>query len=91
MICYECQRAGFRGDAVALCHHCSAGLCREHAFVLDDPVLAQYPICKTVRLPLRARVFLCSTCKEALQQTVESAQEVPEAHGVAAGGEGGQQ
>lgn len=72
MICYECQQAGKRRDAVALCHHCSAALCQEHALVLADPVTAQYPVCKTVILPLRARVFLCSTCKDALQQTVEA-------------------
>jgi hypothetical protein len=72
MICYECQQAGKRRDASALCHHCSAALCQEHALVLADPVTAQYPICKTVILPLRARVFLCSTCKDALQQTIES-------------------
>jgi len=72
MICYECQQAGNRREAVALCHHCSAALCQEHALVLADPVTAQYPICKTVILPLRARVFLCSICKDALQQTIEN-------------------
>jgi hypothetical protein len=65
MICYECQQADKRRDAVALCHHCSAALCQEHALALADPVTALYPVCKTVVLPLRARVFLCSTCKEA--------------------------
>ena len=72
MICYECQQADKCRDASALCHHCSAALCREHALVLADSVTAQYPICKTVTLPLRARVFLCGTCKDALQQTIES-------------------
>ena len=75
MICYECQQAGKRRDAVALCHHCSAALCQEHALVLADPVTAQYPVCKTVILPLQARVFLCSTCKDALQQTIENSRE----------------
>jgi hypothetical protein len=72
MICYECQQAGKRRDASALCHHCSAALCQEHALVLADPVTAQYPVCKTVILPLRARLFLCGTCKDALRQTIES-------------------
>ena len=75
MICYECQQADKRRDAVALCHHCSAALCQEHALALADPVTAQYPVCKTVILPLRARVFLCSTCKDALQQTIENSRE----------------
>jgi len=72
MICYECQQTGMKRDAVALCHHCSAGLCPEHALILSDPVTANYPVCQTVVLPLRARVFLCSTCRQALGQTIGS-------------------
>lgn len=78
MVCYECEQAEQRRDAVALCHHCSAALCREHALILSDPVTAQYPICKTVVLPLRARVFLCSTCNEALRQKVGEYREASE-------------
>ena len=44
MICYECQQADKRRDAVALCHHCSAALCQEHALAFADPVTAQYPL-----------------------------------------------
>lgn len=84
MICYECQQADKRRDAVALCHHCSAALCQEHSRVLADPVTALYPVCKTVVLPLRARVFLCSTCKDALLQTIENFREAPALHGVPA-------
>ena len=54
MVCYECQQAGKSRDAVALCHHCSAALCSEHAFVLSDPVTAEYLMCERVVLPLRA-------------------------------------
>jgi hypothetical protein len=71
MICYECQSRGETRDAVALCHHCSAALCAEHALVLSDPVTAQYPVCKAVTLPLRARLFRCSTCREAMRQTID--------------------
>ena len=71
MICYECQSRGETRDAVALCHQCSATLCAEHALVLSDPVTAQYPVCKTVTLPLRARLFLCSTCRKAMRQTID--------------------
>ena len=84
MICYECQQAGKRRDAVALCNHCSAALCQEHALVLADPVTAQYPVCKTVILPLRARIFLCSTCRDALQQTTPHSPEATAEHGVPA-------
>lgn len=72
MICYECQQAGERRDAVAICHHCSAALCPDHALVLADPVTAHYPVCQTITLPLQARVFLCRTCMNALRQTIES-------------------
>lgn len=71
MTCYECSQEGKAADAVALCHHCSAALCQEHALALSDPVTAQIPVCKTVVLPLRARVFLCSTCRDALRQTAD--------------------
>ncbi len=71
MICYECQSQCETRDAVALCHHCFASLCAEHALVLSDPVTAQYPVCKTVTLPLRARLFLCNTCREAMRQTID--------------------
>jgi hypothetical protein len=83
MICYECQQAGKTRDTVALCHHCSAALCPEHALILSDPVTAQYPVCQTVVLPLRARVFLCGTCREALRQTIEDAHKGPDVTEVA--------
>ena len=79
MNCYECQREGAVRPSVALCHHCSAALCLEHSLVLTDPVHAQYPICKTIELPLRARIFLCSTCWEALRQTAGVQDIVPAA------------
>ncbi len=71
VICYECEQLGTRRDATAFCHHCSAALCSEHAVVVSDPVTAQYPVVKTIVLPLRARLFLCSTCMQALHQTAE--------------------
>jgi hypothetical protein len=71
MICYECQLLGTRQDAAALCHHCSAALCSEHAAVLRDPVTERYPILRVAVLPLQARLFLCNTCKQALEQTTK--------------------
>ncbi len=68
MICYECHKAATRQEAVAICHHCSAALCPEHATLLKDPMTAQYAVGKTVVLPLLARIFLCSVCREALRQ-----------------------
>jgi hypothetical protein len=75
MICYECELLGKRRDAAAMCHHCSGALCSEHAAVLSDPVTEQYPIFRVVVLPLQARLFLCNTCKQALEQTKKSAED----------------
>lgn len=68
MHCYECFENGIDRSAVGLCHHCSAALCADHASVLPDPVTAVYPVVKTVVLPKRARLLLCRTCKEAIEQ-----------------------
>jgi hypothetical protein len=75
MICYECELSGTRQDAVALCHHCSAALCAEHAVALPDPITEQSPILRVVVLPLQARLFLCHTCMRALEQTTNAARE----------------
>jgi hypothetical protein len=72
MMCYECSRRDVERPAVALCHHCSAGLCADHAIGVGDPVTARYPVCLTVILPRKARLFLCQTCKEALEQPREA-------------------
>ena len=66
--CYECLRAGDNRDAVGLCHHCSAALCEEHIREVDDPVTDIYPLMRTVVLPKKARLLLCSRCKAALEQ-----------------------
>src|SRR5450759_193771 len=57
MHCYECLQVGVTRDAIGLCHHCSAALCTEHAFVVADPVTTIYPLMKTVVLPKRARLL----------------------------------
>ncbi|MGC4056024.1 MAG: DUF2180 family protein [Paludibaculum sp.] len=80
MLCYECHQSGNRRDAVTLCHHCSAGLCQQHAIVLVDPVTVQYPVCQTVILPLQARLFLCSTCRTALEQPAAGVLRTPGLH-----------
>ncbi len=68
MSCYECLRAGIVRDAVGLCHHCSAALCTEHLCVVDDPVTGCVPLVRTIVLPKKAGLLLCSTCKAALEQ-----------------------
>ena len=68
MECYECLLAGRTRDAVGLCRHCNAALCVEHVCVVEDPVTGSVPLVRTVVLPKKARLLLCSTCKTALEQ-----------------------
>lgn len=73
MRCFECSRLGARSDAIAVCHHCSAALCFDHAVVADDPVHMMYPVAKMAILPVHARLILCETCNAARNQTHEKA------------------
>ncbi len=68
MCCYECSQAGTRGEAIGICHHCSVGLCQEHAAMIEDQVTMTALINRTVVLPKKARLLLCNTCLAALQQ-----------------------
>lgn len=68
MNCLECEQNGVHRPAVALCHNCSAALCREHAVVVPQHLMASMPVCRTVDLPVPARVILCQTCHEAMSQ-----------------------
>jgi hypothetical protein len=68
MLCYECSQTGTRQEAIGLCHHCSVALCQQHASMINDPVTMTALINRTVVLPKKARVLLCSTCLSALQQ-----------------------
>ena len=68
MHCYECLKAGETRDAVGLCHHCAAALCAEHICVLEHPVTGGVPLVRTVILPKKARLLLCSICNAALEQ-----------------------
>ena len=68
MKCFECSLEGERSDAVGVCHHCSVGLCTEHAVLTADPILAHQPIAQVVELPKKARALLCRTCLDALRQ-----------------------
>jgi hypothetical protein len=68
MECYQCLQAGINREAAGLCHHCSAALCPEHIFAVEDPITLRHVLAPSVVLPKRARVLLCSTCKAALEQ-----------------------
>jgi hypothetical protein len=68
MYCYECSQAGTRQEAIGICHHCSVALCQQHASMITDPVTMTALINRTVVLPKKARLLLCTTCLAALQQ-----------------------
>lgn len=68
MLCYECSKLGKDRAAAGLCHHCSAGLCPDHACIVEDPITTTLPMTRTIALPRKARLFLCGTCFQALGQ-----------------------
>lgn len=68
MQCYECLQAGITREAVGLCHHCSAALCREHILAVEDAITIRHMMAPYQVLPKRARICLCGTCKGALEQ-----------------------
>lgn len=68
MECFECLQSGVTREAVGLCHHCSAALCVDHIFAVEDPLTISHIMAPSEVLPKRARVMLCGTCKMALEQ-----------------------
>jgi hypothetical protein len=68
MCCYECSQTGNRREAMGICHHCSVGVCQQHASLISDPVTMTQFISRTIVLPMRARLLLCHVCLAALEQ-----------------------
>ena len=68
MECYQCLQNGVNRDAVGLCHHCSAALCSDHIFAVEEPMMVKHVMVPPTLFPKRARRMLCSTCKIALEQ-----------------------
>lgn len=68
MECFECVKSGLTREAVGLCHHCSAALCANHIFSVEDPLILSHIMTPSVVLPKRARLLLCATCKAAMEQ-----------------------
>lgn len=69
MNCMDCAQQAVDRVAVALCHHCYAALCHEHAKVLEEPLERRVPIRKTEPAPRSARLVLCEVCRAAFEQT----------------------
>ena len=68
MLCYECSQGETRKEAIGICHHCSVALCQQHSSMISDPVTMTALINRTVVLPKKARLLLCTICLRALQQ-----------------------
>jgi len=81
MKCFECALAGKAADAIGVCHHCSLGLCPQHAVLTSDPIVSQQPVAKSVELPKKARALLCRTCLDALRQHQAIEVQSPERRG----------
>lgn len=56
--------------AVAICVHCGAGLCLEHATVCEEERIHQTGTGAPTRLLPNAREICCSTCHSAFSETV---------------------
>ncbi|MBI4902178.1 MAG: DUF2180 family protein [Acidobacteria bacterium] len=69
MNCLECAQREVHTPAIGVCHSCSAAVCVEHAEILAKTLEASAPICKTVTLPVKARLLLCRTCRAAIEQS----------------------
>lgn len=76
MECYQCLIAGMTREAAGLCHHCSAALCVDHIFVVEDPITLTHIMSPSITLPKKARLLLCPTCKAALEQPLLGRPEV---------------
>lgn len=68
MECYQCLQSGINRNAVGLCHHCSAALCSDHIFAVEEPLMVKHGMVPPTVFPKRARLMLCSTCRIALGQ-----------------------
>jgi hypothetical protein len=61
MICFDCPDA----PAAAVCMHCGAGVCLEHAVVQDEYLTVDAPINRSVPVDPPARRILCERCAAA--------------------------
>ncbi|MFD9128647.1 DUF2180 family protein [Kitasatospora sp. NPDC059571] len=64
MDCYDCHTAGRTATALAVCHHCGAGLCADHARALPD-VVRHLSGTGSAAVSAPARRIACTTCAPA--------------------------
>ena len=68
MECYQCLQSGIFKESVGLCRHCSAALCLDHIFAVDEPIMVRHMMAPATVFSKKARLVLCITCKMALDQ-----------------------
>lgn len=79
MNCYDCAQEGRTVPATAVCRHCGAAVCTEHAHVTGDLVQRTVGMGPTVR-PLPARRITCVTCYDAEHSGNPAATAGPHTH-----------
>lgn len=67
MQCFDCPQDSSQ-EVTAICHHCSAALCREHSVSVPEKIYVNEALGRAVALPRCARIILCRTCNVAFQQ-----------------------
>ena len=70
MNCLDCADIGSTSSAVGICHSCGAGVCMEHAKVLDHFLVRTEPIDQVIRIEPPARLVWCGTCAAANEAAV---------------------
>lgn len=64
MNCYDCDREDRTVPATAVCRHCGAAVCTEHAHATTELVTRNAGL-GLATLPLPARRITCTTCYDA--------------------------
>ena len=62
MNCLDCTDSTVTTVAVAVCHSCGAGVCKDHAVVLDHYLTRTEPIDQVIRIEQPARLIWCGAC-----------------------------
>ncbi len=66
MNCLDCHLGGSVTPAVAVCHHCGAAVCGEHAMIAPLTLSRVEPVNVTVPVEPPARRVHCAVCAAAL-------------------------
>jgi len=68
--CLDCSTSGQLAPAVGVCHSCGAGVCVDHALILDHYLTRTEPINQVVTIEPPARLIWCGSCSAAHEAAV---------------------